>query len=222
VLQRDQVVGPLRDPRRGNGISGRNVLDDRLTPGCDLGKAVSSPSVCIFDLVGRTVVSLTHREADDSDNLSMKRTTVVLAIPALVYALSWFVPVYDGGITVGEGGLPGWEAFNFALAPIWSNHGDTIEWLLSVWMALSALTNVWFLVALAILVLWPHRTKRGVFWGLVFAALLNTLWLLFFGDDLDELRMGYYLWLSSYLLLAAAARLIAVRITQSTSRLAAV
>lgn len=44
----------------------------------------------------------------------------------------------------------------------------------------------------------------GVFWGLLSAALLNTHWFFVF-DDRSDLFIGYYTWVASFVILAAAA-----------------
>lgn len=137
----------------------------------------------------------------------MKPTTIALASAALLYVVSWFVPVVNEGATLAEGAVPGWEAFRTALSPIWPYQGlkgdSTLSGVIGV---VSALTNFWFVLSSVVLALLPLRSKRGVFWGLVLAALVNATWLLLI-EDRGDVRIGYYLWLGSFFALAAAARL---------------
>jgi hypothetical protein len=137
----------------------------------------------------------------------MKRTTLLLATAALIYMVSWFVPVVEGGATLARGGLPGWEAFRVALSPIWSYEGfpGGDSWFSDLASVLSGLTNPWFLASLAVLAFWSPRFTREVFWGLALATLINTLWFVV-PSERGDLRIGYYLWLGSFIVLAAAAR----------------
>ena len=136
----------------------------------------------------------------------MKRTTILLAVAAFLYVLSWLLPVADGGTTLSDGGLPGWEAFRLALSPIWSYEGLAGDsWWSDSLSVLSALTNIGFVASAAILASWPQRFRRGTFWSLVLATIVNTLWFVL-SDERSDLRIGYYLWLSSFIVLAVAAR----------------
>ena len=47
----------------------------------------------------------------------MKRSAP-FRILALLYVIAWFLPVEKDGTTLADGGLPGWEAFRVALAPL--------------------------------------------------------------------------------------------------------
>ncbi len=136
----------------------------------------------------------------------MKRATILLAIAAFLYVLSWLMPVVDGGTTLSDGGLPGWEAFRVALAPIWSYEGLAGDkWWSDLLSVLSALTNIAFLAATAVLASWPQRFRRGIFWSLVSATIINALWFVLSAER-GDLSIGYYLWLSSFIVLAVAAR----------------
>jgi hypothetical protein len=136
----------------------------------------------------------------------MKRTTRLVAVAAFLYVLSWLMPVVVGGITLFDGGLPGWEAFRLALAPIWPYEGLTGDgWWSDSLSVLSALTNIGFVISAAMLAAWPQRFQRGIFWFLVLASIVNALWFVL-SDERGHLRIGYYLWLSSFIALAVAAR----------------
>lgn len=131
----------------------------------------------------------------------MKRTTMALAVAACFYVLSWFVPV----VADQESAVPGWEAFRVALSPIWPYRGaggGSSFW--DVLGVISALSNLWFVLSFALHAFFPMKSRGVVFGGLVVAALVNTFWLLL--ADIGDLRIGYYLWLGSFVILALATR----------------
>jgi hypothetical protein len=132
----------------------------------------------------------------------VNRATVFLGIASLMYLVAWFLPVIDGGTTLTKGGLPGWEALNVALSPIWDrNSADT--WWGSVLAVLSGLTNAWFLFSVAALKGRPATSNRVLFWGAILAVLINAQWFVLV-DPRSDLRIGYYLWFTSFAVLAAA------------------
>ena len=140
----------------------------------------------------------------------MRRTTMLLAAAALTYALSWLVPVVRNGATLAQGTVPGWEAFRFALSPVWPYLGFTGDRSLLDWIAvISAMTNAWFVVSLAVLAFFSAaRPAQSLFWGLLMAVIVDAIWFLL--TDPGDLRVGYYLWVGSFLALAVAARLISL------------
>ena len=132
----------------------------------------------------------------------MRRGTVLLAAASLIYVVAWFMPVDQDGTTLAKGGLPGWEALQFSLSP-----DTTRPWWKGVLFVLSGLTNGWFLFSVAAHKVRPGISKRILFWGSLLAALINTQWfVLSDSSGRAQLRIGYYLWFASFLLLAAAAR----------------
>ena len=135
----------------------------------------------------------------------MSRTTIGLVGVALIYVLAWLVPVMEDGTTLTRGGVPGWEALRLALLPVIPYGGITGDRSpLSLVGVISALTNVLFIASFTLLALHPRKPHRRLFWGLV-AGLDNTFWFLI-SDERGSLLVGYYLWLGSFVALAAAAR----------------
>jgi hypothetical protein len=128
----------------------------------------------------------------------MNRATALVVLASFVYALAWFLPVHHDGITLAQGGLPGWEALMVAFSPL-GEIGTQNEW--SLLPVLSGLTNVWFLVSVAALTLWPFLSPRRLGAGLLLATLVNGSWLT---NSPEYLRAGYYLWLTAFPLLAVA------------------
>lgn len=135
----------------------------------------------------------------------MKRTTVVLWSGAVLYLLSWLLPVVDGGTTLARGGVPGWEAFRVALSPFWPYQGSGSErGVMDLVGALSALTNLWFIFAFAVLAAGRERFRRAALTGLVVSTLTNAHWFVL-ADDRAGFRIGYFAWFGAFVLLAVAA-----------------
>lgn len=121
-----------------------------------------------------------------------------------VYLLAWLLPVVEDGTTLPEGGVPGWEALRFALATIWPVAGVRSDHALgAILSTLSGLTNALVPVALVQFARNARPAARRLGWALLIAALVNASWLVLGGDP-GGLRLGYYLWLASFVVLAAA------------------
>ncbi len=129
----------------------------------------------------------------------MRRKTTILLLSATIYVSAWFLPVINGGTTLAKGGLPGWEALRVALSPEDSNA------LTRVLRVGSGLSNFVFVAAVTLLWRWPRQFAPAALWSLIVAVLLNAHWFVLLGADRWNLRVGYYLWVSSFLLLAFAA-----------------
>lgn len=134
-------------------------------------------------------------------------------IAAAVFTASWFLPVLDD--------IPGWMAFRYALAPLVPyRSAGTAAWDDNAIHVLSALTNVMFVVLFG---LWLARQmfRPGMYVRITLACLLlNLYWLVLALRDSHGpagLRVGYYLWLSAFALLFAAAVLTAFA-SRRTSR----
>jgi hypothetical protein len=127
---------------------------------------------------------------------------VLLWAASIAFVVSWFLPVIKNGWTFPKG-LPGWQAMRAVLDPLWDH--DKLRdrpWFSALSIA-SGLTNLVMIAALARL----HLTRlasanRWKHW-VVLAAAINASWMGFDWRD-DDLRIGYYLWLLSFLLLAIA------------------
>jgi hypothetical protein len=109
-----------------------------------------------------------------------------------VYALSFFLPTSDSdlALTAAENRLvPGYEAFGWGLSGPFADEG--------VVFFLTWLANPCFWVGAA---LWLRKRKHGAAFAATGAFLLAGWPLLLFGS----LHAGYFLWISSFALLAAA------------------
>ncbi|RPI61481.1 MAG: hypothetical protein EHM50_05580 [Lysobacterales bacterium] len=131
--------------------------------------------------------------------MNASRLTLFAAIVANV--LGWVLPVvYDDR---------GWRAFRAALSPLWPYEGFRIDpGLLLVLSVASALTNALFVV-LALMLVLREGYSRAVLWGAAAATLLNLHWPISMGAERRLLESGYFIWVSSFALLALAAFLAA-------------
>ena len=121
-------------------------------------------------------------------------------LAASCWTASWFLPVLKD--------VPGWMAFRYALAPLvpYRDAGN-LAWDDNIPQVFSALTNLMFAVLLG---LWFARQmfRPGLFLRITLACLLvNLFWLVkaWREGGLDELLVGYYLWLLAFLLFALVA-----------------
>ena len=123
-----------------------------------------------------------------------------------LFLASWFLPVLTD--------VPGWMAFRYALAPLVpyrARDAGFIDWEDSVPQIMSALTNVVFVILVA---LWASRQspRPGMFVRIALACfLLNLYWLVkaIREHALGDLLVGYYVWLAAFALLLAVSILIA-------------
>jgi hypothetical protein len=123
------------------------------------------------------------------------RATLFAAIAANV--LGWVLPAVYGEA--------GWRAFRASLSPLWPYEGFKLEpGLLLVLSVASALTNALFAALAVILALRPERA-RAVLWLAAAATLLNLHWPFSMGGERRLLQAGYFVWVSSFALLALAA-----------------
>ena len=127
---------------------------------------------------------------------------LISVVAALLYGIAWFLPVAEGGSRYGDGVLPGWEALRVALSPLWSYREFVTEGSVhsSVSVA-SGLTNVLFVAALMAMVQ-QRSGARSIWWigaALLLAVVINAQWLVI---SPVELKVGYYCWLASFMLLA--------------------
>jgi hypothetical protein len=123
---------------------------------------------------------------------------------AAAFAASWFMPVLQD--------VPGWMAFRYALAPLVPfSKAAELPWDDSIPHVLSALTNVVFVV---LVLLWVTRQtmRPGLFLRITVACfLLNLYWFVkaWREQGLDDLLVGYYVWLAAFALLLAVAAITA-------------
>lgn len=119
------------------------------------------------------------------------------------FAVAWIVPVHKDGITLPEG-VPGWQAFRIAAAPVWPYEGVEHEsWWGATLSTLSAATNFVMLGSL-----WTRQRgqllRRATAIAAFAAFIVNAQWV-FLNTDWVDLRPGYYLWWTSFLVMSLIA-----------------
>ena len=131
----------------------------------------------------------------------------------ILYAVSWCVPVIETHGDLLRGRSWGWQAFLFAVSPLFGNDmgGNPLQ---LAWMVSSALTNLLLLVTIWLLFWRPDRLPAALAWVLVGAAFVNAGWMLL-PTMSQDLRVGFYLWLCAFVVGAGAALL---RVHQRTAR----
>jgi hypothetical protein len=132
----------------------------------------------------------------------MRRPHVLIASAWLLHAIAWFLPVLNGAVTFPHG-LPGWEAFRLAASPVWPYDGITTESrYYAVLSTISAVTTLLFILGSVWVVLRGSITlRRTSAWVAILAFIVNAHWYVHFASDRADLRIGYFLWLFSFLLL---------------------
>jgi len=129
----------------------------------------------------------------------MNRKTVLLVAAACAFVLGWVLPVLDD--------YRGWQAFRVALSPVWPYESFRVQsWYSAALTVASGLTNAVFVVVFLDIVVWRRASTRVLGWVLIAATMLNLHWLARAGEDFVDLRVGYYVWLVSFPLLALGAR----------------
>jgi hypothetical protein len=120
----------------------------------------------------------------------------IVRVAALLWLVSWLLPAFDG--------LPGWQAFRYALSSLWPYQGhQSNEVDDAIPHVLSAATNVVFIILAAHVEL-GRVTRAGLFLRVAIACLLlNIYWLVQLVRDgsAGALEVGYYTWLAAFALL---------------------
>jgi hypothetical protein len=133
---------------------------------------------------------------------SMRAERTMLLAAVAMHVLGWWLPVARD--------YRGWQAFRVALSPLWPYEQFQIEpGLLLVLSVASALTNVLFVGLAAVLLLGRDRRARAVLWAAAGATLLDLHWPISMGAERVALQSGYFVWVTSFALLAFAAFLAA-------------
>ena len=134
----------------------------------------------------------------------MRRHRLLIWAAWLVYVAAWFLPVVREGVT-SPSGLPGWQAFRVAASAVWPLQDVTIDkWYKSVLFTVSTITTLLFIPGSAWAVWSGSRAlRRASAWVATFAFVVNAHWYVLYGGSArEDLRIGYFLWWVSFLLVA--------------------
>jgi hypothetical protein len=133
----------------------------------------------------------------------MRMHQLLVCVAGLVFVVAWFLPVITQGVTLPQG-LPGWQAFRIATCAVWSCADISIDkWYKTVLFTVSAVTTLLFLPG-SFWAAWggSKRVCLTFAWFAVLAFVLNVHWFILAGSNRADLRIGYYLWWISFLLMA--------------------
>jgi hypothetical protein len=142
----------------------------------------------------------------------MRKVHFVIAGAWLIHAAAWFLPVVKEGVTLPHG-LPGWQAFRVAACAVLPYAGMSIEgWHTVVLATMSAATTLLFVLG-SVWVVWvgSRGLRRASAWIAASAFIVNAHWFLRSGSQRFDLRIGYFLWWFSFLLLAIGLFLLSIR-----------
>ena len=123
----------------------------------------------------------------------MKRFPISVVFAWTVFAVAWFLPVIEGGKTLHDGMLPGWEAFRVALSG-----GDEGLWWERGLRTLTALSNGLVLASVFVFLRRPSaRLHAWLAWSFLIATILDSTWA-WSSEYVSALRVGYWLWVGSF------------------------
>lgn len=129
----------------------------------------------------------------------MKKAHLLIAAAFFVHAVAWLLPVEKDGVTLPDG-LPGLQAFLFA-AGAWHEWRTDPSYFV-VLSVMSAVTTILFVLGAGwVVAIRSRRLRRVSAWIAACAFIINAHWVRGF-DSGRGLRIGYFLWWVSFLLLA--------------------
>lgn len=135
----------------------------------------------------------------------MSKRYLLIAAAWLLQAASWFLPAIKGFLgSKLDRGVPGWVVFlsqTCALRPCGAESAD--PWYGTMISAAGVVTTVLFVLASPWIV-WraSQRLRRAAAFVSTAAFIVNAQWYVFYVPIRSDLGIGYFLWLSSFGLLA--------------------
>jgi len=138
----------------------------------------------------------TVRPFDDK----MRRAHLLIFAAWLFHAAAWFLPIVKGAASPNW--LPGWEAFRAAFSAVWPYEGINFTGYGAVPATASAVATILFILGSPLVVLRGPHSLRASALAAATAFVVNAHWYVLSGSDRSDLRIGYFLWWFSFLLLA--------------------
>jgi hypothetical protein len=132
----------------------------------------------------------------------MRKPNLFILAAWALHVASWFLPVLKAqdyhGVVVG------WRAFRLAACAVWPCEDVQFQTSYHAVLAtLSVLTTLLFLLCSPLVVLRGSLVLQKITaWAAAAAFAINTHWIIIFGEKRSELTIGFFLWWSSFLLLA--------------------
>ena len=132
----------------------------------------------------------------------MRKPYLLISAAWLFQLVAWFLPVIKPGEF--RPAIPGWQAFRYAACGVWHCKGVQFDaWYYAVLSTVSMITTLVFVLGSPWVVSRGTRPVRRAFaWAAAAAFIFNSHWIVIFGSERSELTIGYFLWWSSFLLLA--------------------
>jgi hypothetical protein len=116
--------------------------------------------------------------------------------------VAWFLPVVKEGVTFPQG-LPGWQAFRVAACAVWPYDDFHLDgWYNAVLSTVSALTTLFVFASVWVVLRGSRTLLRASAWIAASAFIVNAHWFVRFSSGRMDLRIGYFLWWLSFVLLA--------------------
>ena len=149
----------------------------------------------------------------------MQKAYLLISCAWLLHAVAWFLPVIKDGVTFPHG-LPGWQAFRVAASAVWPYEGIHFDaWYYAILSTISAVTTPLFILgSVSVVLRATHLLCRASAWTATFAFIVNAHWYVDFGSDRKDLRIGYFLWWLSFLLVALGLFALSRQATDNASR----
>src|SRR6266852_4194093 len=143
---------------------------------------------------------------------TMTKRYLVIATAWLLHTASWFLPAVKGFLGSRlDHGIPGWDVFlgaTCALLPCGTPSGD--PWYGTALAVAGAITTVLFVLASPWIVWRASRNlRRAAAFVAGVAFVVNSQWYVFYVPVRSDLGVGYFLWCSSFGLLAIGLFLLA-------------
>jgi len=135
----------------------------------------------------------------------MTKRYYVIATAWLLQTASWFLPAIKGFLGSRlDHGIPGWQVFLSQTCALRSCGADSADpWYGTAISAAGVVTTLLFVLASPWIV-WraSRRTRRTAGFLAGVAFVVNSQWYLFYVPVRSDLGVGYFLWCSSFCLLA--------------------
>ena len=155
---------------------------------------------------------LVMREVVASKANSMTKRYLVIATAWLLHTASWFLPAVKGFLGSRlDPGIPGWVVFlsqTCALRPCGDTSAD--PWYGTAISAAGVVTTVLFVLGSPVVV-WrgSRKLRRTAAFVAAAAFVINCQWYVFYVPVRSDLGVAYFLWCSSFGLLAIGLFLLA-------------
>jgi len=135
----------------------------------------------------------------------MTRRHLVIAAAWLLHTASWFLPAVKGILGSRlDHSIPGWSVFLSETCALRPCEGTSVDpWYGTAISVIGVITTVFF-VLVSPWIVWraSRKLRRAAALVAAGAFVVNSQWYVFYVPDRSDLGIGYFLWCSSFALLA--------------------